>query len=49
MPKCELCDCANEEHLTDVAGKILCFGCEHEVMGWEHEHDALMWQLYGDE
>lgn len=43
---CHLCDTVTENTL---GGKLTCYGCEHEVMGWEHEHNARMWQLYGED
>lgn len=47
VPMCHICD--NTPTLNTLGGKLTCYGCEHEVMGWEHEHDARMWQLYGED
>ena len=43
--KCGMC---SELGQTNVGEKILCYGCEHEIMGYEHEHDARMMMLYGE-
>ena len=44
-PQCHLCGDATTNLLGD---KPTCYGCEHEVMGWEHEHEARMITLYGE-
>lgn len=46
IPLCHLCDTPTKNTLED---KVTCYGCEHEVMGYEHEHHARMWQLYGED
>ncbi len=43
---CHLCDTITDNLLND---RLTCYGCEHEVMGYEHEHHARMWQLYGED
>lgn len=45
FPLCHLCHAPTENLLND---KLTCYGCEHEVMGYEYEHDAQMTMLYGD-
>lgn len=42
---CHLCDAPTENTLGD---NLTCYGCEHEVMGYAHEHDARMEMIYGD-
>lgn len=42
---CHLCDTITENTLGD---KLTCYGCEHEVMGYDNQWDAHMEMLYGD-
>ena len=44
-----ICHLCNEPTLNLMSDKLTCYGCEHDVMGYEHEHDARMWQLYGED
>tara|TARA_X000001382_G_scaffold129506_1_gene121699 strand:- start:5565 stop:5750 length:186 start_codon:yes stop_codon:yes gene_type:complete len=43
-----ICHLCNEPTLNLMSDKLTCYGCEHEVMGYEHEHDAILEMLYGD-
>ena len=43
--QCNLCP---DEAQTSVGGKPLCYGCEHEVMGYDHEENARLMTLYGE-
>lgn len=45
VPMCHLC---NEPTQNLMGDKLTCYGCEHEVMGYEHEHHAKLEMLYGD-
>lgn len=47
MAECEMCNDKNEEHLTSVGDKILCFGCEHEILYKDRDYE-IMQILYGD-
>lgn len=46
IPMCHLCDEPTQNLMGD---KLTCYGCEHEVMGYEYEHGARMTMLYGDD
>lgn len=47
MAKCELCNEKNQDYLVIRGGKILCYGCEHEIF-YADQDKALMETLYGD-
>jgi len=45
QPPCHLC---GDPTTNRLGGRITCYGCEHEVMGYAHEDHARLMMLYGE-